>query len=418
VPTVNGSMYPEARPRLTSFNEFNVLIVGGLDHNLRIFVMQVDTLHVYIRDYLEQSVRLKLHCSDSIDRAAAENLDINWHPLRLETEDEVRQAASDLDIDIIFDRDSILSKQFIQEEYYVFQYVGTAEELTHHCESFLAGSGITWQFANIAWYTPINLRYYEQAGMCKDYFHFMAECMNTKGYTMSQQERVRYIANRLSQVEYARDLLRYYVQRMRKADRMGYSDDDYNFELAYHLSNYYFLIVGALDSVARLINDVYKLGLTRYSQLSLLNNDFVDANRRKRTGFVRIVTKRAFTDWFEFMKDRRNFIAHEGDMRQSPFVEQNETPLTDEEVEQIVDRQSDWVFMATILTQDQIEAMRNQASELVRVQHDYKTIDKFVMNVPNNSGGGTKLYMPLRSIEFEHDQLTDVMIKLLDRLKK
>ncbi len=202
---------------------------------------------------------------------------------------------------------------------------------------------------------------------------------------------------------------------MRKTERNGYSDQDYNLELNYHLSNYYFLIAGVLDSMARFLNDLYKLKLPR-RHLALEKVDFVNAHRRKRTGYVRILTRKDFTEWVGFLKERRNFIAHDGDMRQSPLVVQKDNLLTDDEVEQLVNQQSDWVFMATLLPQATVDALRNQAAQMVRIQNDYRTVAKNVMFVPDDNGGH-KLYQPLPSIDYDYNKLNAVLTRILEKLK-
>jgi hypothetical protein len=204
---------------------------------------------------------------------------------------------------------------------------------------------------------------------------------------------------------------------MRKAERNGLPDTG-NLELNYHLSNYYFLMAGVMDSMARLINNVYKLGFTHPRDLGLEKPQFIEANRSRRTGFVRILTNKAFVGWLSFLKERRNFIAHDGDMRQSPLVEPNATPLADEEVERLVDQKMDWNYARSILPPESVQAMRDQAAQMIRIERDYRVIAKNVMIVPDVRTGGTKLYQPLRSIEYDYDKLCDVMVKLLDRLKQ
>ena len=261
------------------------------------------------------------------------------------------------------------------------------------------------------------MRYFGRPGICSDYFAFMGECTTTKGYSSEQQDKVRYISNRLSHVEYSKDIIQYHLKRMRKAERNGHPDTG-NLELNYHLGNYYFLMAGIMDSMARLINNLYKLGFTHPRDLALEKSQFIEANRRKRTGFVRILTNKSFVGWLSFLKERRNFIAHDGDMRQSPLVEQNNILLTEEEVERLVNQKMDWTYAASVLPAENVRAMREQAAQMIRIEHDYRVIAKNVMIVPDARTGGTKIYQPLRSIEYDYDKLRNVMEQLLVRLKK
>lgn len=416
MPIVNGSMYPEAFPRLTGFTTLNVLVTGRITTELITFAINVDTLHVYVRDTLQSNIRIKIHCLSETPEEQSRRLGIERHDLSGTTTEELLGVVNDLDVDVVLDVNNLLKRKLVQDNFYKFQVVKTIDELIGSCEDFLTGNDVSWLFSSITWYLPLLLRYVERPGVCHDYFMFMGECTSTKGYSVDQQERVRYIANRLSQVDYSKDIINYYIKRMRKAERSGFKEDDYSLELHYHLSNYYFLISGIMDSMARLLNDIYRLKLPRH-QLALDNRDFVAANRRKRTGYVRILKRKSFTNWHSFLKERRNFIAHDGDMRLSPLVEQNDTVLSNDEVERLVDQQSDWSYAARILTPEQIQVSRAQAAEIIRIQQDYKVVAKNVMIVPD-ANGGKKIYQPLRSIEYEYENLSKVMSELLDRLKR
>ncbi len=408
-------MYAEAQGH-QQFDELNVLILGNINNALREFALSIDTLHVYLLETLGSKVKINLHCTEAIDQDTADILHIARHNLGELTEASLQTEATRLDADLVLDLDNNFSERYSQEVFYVFQLVKTVDELASSCEDFLIGHSVVWLFSDPSWNTPLFMRYFGRPGICSDYFTFMGECTRTKQYSTEQQDRVRYISNRLSHVEYSKDVIQYHIKRMRKAERNGFPDTG-NLELNYHLGNYYFLMSGIMDSIARLINDVYKLGFTRHSDLALEKSQYIQANRRKRTGFVRILTNRAFVKWLLFLKERRNYIAHDGDMRQSPLVEQKDTLLTDEEVEHLVDQRMNWNYLSTLIPAETIQAMRNEASQMVRIEHDYKIIAKNVMVVPDVRTGGTKIYQPLRSIEYDYQKLNDVMKLLLNRLK-
>ncbi len=416
MPIVNGTMYAEAQG-LVHFEELNVLIPGALSSDLTTFAVQIDTLHAYITDTLGSNVRIKLHCTNAVAENRAQALRITRHDIGGPTESNLQAMTKELDIDVILDQANQFSKEYAQKNFYQFQIVRTLPDLANSCEEFLVGHSIVWLFSNASWNTPMFMRYFGRPGVCRDYFTFMGECTSAKGYSSEQQEKVRYIANRFGQVEYSKDIIQYHIKRMRKAERNVHPDVG-NFELNYHLSNYYFLMAGIMDSMARLINSTYRLGFTHPRDLGLEKLQFIDANRRKRTGFVRILTNKAFADWLSFLKERRNFIAHDGDMRQSPLVEQNDTLLTDEEVEQLVNQKMDWAYAASVMPPEAIQAWREQTAQMIRIERDYRVIAKNVMIVPDSRTGGMKIYQPLVSIEYDYNKLRDVMAKLLARLKK
>lgn len=402
---------------LHNFNELNILILGNIDSDMQEFVVQVDTLHHYLRNTVGSDVTIKLHCTSSVADDVARSFGITRCNVNPSNNEGLLSAVNDLDIDVVFDQDNQFEQKFLWGKFYEFDTVKTLKELKESTENFLVGNGIAWSFANPFWNMPLFMKYTNTPGICMDYFAFMSECTSTKGYTDMQKEKVRYITNKIKQVEYARDVLQYYIKRMRKARRNGMADDDYNIQLNYHLSNYYFLMAGTLDSLARLINDVYKLKLTRYSELAVEKDKFIDANRTKRTGLVRLLKNKKFVKWVSFLKERRNFIAHDGDVRQTPLVKEKKVPLTDAEANAIVDGQMDWTLLASVLSADLLQAQREQAVQIVRIQNDYEVVAEKIMMIPAQ-GGGHKIHSPLIDIDHDYEQFSEIMSKVLVRLRK
>jgi hypothetical protein len=78
----------------------------------------------------------------------------------------------------------------------------------------------------------------------------------------------------------------------------------------------------------------------------------------------------------------------------------------------------DWNYASTLLPPETVQAMRDEAAQMVRIERDYRVIAKNVMVIPDVRTGGTKIYQPLRSIEYDYEKLRDVMQLLLERLKK
>lgn len=402
---------------LHNFSELNILLLGDINTDLQDFAVQIDTMHHYLRNTVGSDVTIKLHCTSSVLNDVAQSFNITKHNVNPSTDEELLSTVNDLDIDIVFDQNNQFKQKFLWSKFYEFDSVKTLEKLKESVENYLVGSGIAWSFASPFWNMPLFMKYMNTPGIGMDYFAFMGECTSTKGYTNIQQEKVRYITNKIKQVEYARDVLQYYIKRMRKARRNGMADDDYNIQLNYHLSNYYFLMAGTLDSLARLINDVYRLKLTRYSDLAVEKSSFIDANRRKRTGLVRLFKTKKFVKWISFLKERRNFIAHDGDVRQTPLVKEKKVPLTDVEIDAIVDGQMDWSLLAGVLPADLLQAQREQAVQMARIQNDYEVIAEKIMMIPTQDGGH-KVHSPLIDIDHDYEQFSEIMLKVLARLRK
>ncbi len=416
MPTINGTIYPESKPILHNFNELNILILGELGDDVEQFVASLEVLKRYLIDAGRPDISIKLHCTSTATDTVANRLNITKHSINPVTQEQLIEAVISLDIDIVFDQDVQFDQKFLWSKFYEFDAVKSINKLRRSVEDYLVGSGIAWTFESPIWNMPLFMKYMAVPGICMDFFTFMGECVENRGYTDDQKEKVRYITNKIKQVEYARDILHYHIKRMRKARRNGMSDDDYNIQLNYHLSNFYFLLAGTLDSLARLINDVYRLKLTKYSDLGVEKKGFINANRKKRTGFVSVFNLKKPKKWISFLKERRNFIAHDGDMRQTPIVKEKKKKLTDEEVNNIVDRQVDWVLLARILPSEIYQAQRDQAVELTRIKNNYEVIAEKIMMVPKK--GGIKMHSPLIDIDHDYEQFVEILSKALDRLKK
>lgn len=401
MPIINGVIYPERRSILHKFDHLNILIIGDASHpELVEFFGQIDILRAYLSDIGKSHIDIRTHFSGQLDEV------------------DLLGKVSLEDLDIVLDFNKYYSEKFTNKNFYTVEIIQTINELVSSIENFLVGSGVAWRLREPVWNMQLLLRYMEQPGLCQDYYNYMVECQRSSKYTSEQIDRIRYIVNKIKQIDYARDLLQYYVKRLRKAERSGIGDDDsYNLELNYHISNYYFLLAGALDSMARLLNDFLKLKIPRdkYRDLGLEKATFIKRNKEKRTGLARKLSVKKINHWMSFLKKRRNFIAHEGDMRQTPLVEEIKTPLTDIEINAIVDKQMDWTQLARLAPQEMYDAHRAMAFEMARIKNNYKVIARNIMHVPGKNGG--TIWLPLMSVDFDYEHFSEIMSKILVKLK-
>ena len=401
MPIINGVIYPELRSILHKFDHLNILIIGDASHpELVEFFGQIDILRAYLSDIGKSHIDIRTHFSGQLDEV------------------DLLGKVSLEDLDIVLDFNKYYSEKFTNKNFYTVEIIQTINELVSSIENFLVGSGVAWRLREPVWNMKLLLRYMEQPGLCQDYYNYMVECQRSSKYTSEQIDHIRYIVNKIKQIDYARDILKYYVKRLRKAERSGIGDDDsYNLELNYHISNYYFLLAGTLDSMARLLNDFLKLEIPRnkYIDLGLEKDTFIKRNREKHTGLARKLSVKRINHWMAFLKERRNFIAHEGDMRQTPLVEEIETPLTDTEINAIVDQQMDWIQLARLLPRDMYDAHRVMAFEMARIKNNYKVIARNTMHVPGKNGG--TIWLPLMSIDFDYEHFSEIMSKILVKLR-
>lgn len=401
MPIVNGVIYPELSPILHQFNTLKALILGDASNpDLSELLGQIDILHRYLSDIGKSNLKILVHFSSPL------------------SEESLLEKVSSDDLDVVLDFNKFYSDKFTNKNFYTVEIVRTVEELISSIENFLVGSGVAWRLREPVWNMQLLLRYMEQPGLCRDYYGYMVECQRSSKYTSEQIDSIRYIVNKIKQIDYARDLLKYYVKRLRKAERSGVGDDDsYSLELNYHIGNYYFLLAGALDSMARLLNGFLRLKIPRdkYSDLGLEKDNFIKRNKEKRTGLARKLSVKKINHWMVFLKKRRNFIAHEGDMRQTPLVEEIKTPLTNIEINAVVDQQMDWIQLACLIPQDMYDAHRAMVFEMVRIKNNYKVIARNIMHVPGKNGG--TMWLPLMSVDFDYEHFSEIMSKILVKLR-
>lgn len=398
-------MYAELRPILHHFNELNILVLGDINTvAAQAILHQVKVLDTYLENISKSYIKIRVSNA------------------YITTQADLLKKVEQGDVDAVFDQEKLFTSKFVDKNFYTTEIIQTAVALEDSIENFLVGSGVAWRLSEPVWNMQLSFKYMEKSGLCRDFYIYMTKCQASGKFTSKQIESIRYVVNKIKQINYSKDLLQYYIKRLRKAERAGLGDDDsYNLELNYHISNYYFLLAGTLDSVARLLNDFYRLGIPKnsYRDLGLEKENFIKMNLARRTGLARTLKNKNFSHWMRFLKERRNFIAHEGDMRQAPLVKERKPPLTDEEINAIVDNQMDWVNLAGLVaigmfTQEFYDAQRAMSFDMAKIRHNYEVIARNVMDVPNKNG--SNMWLPLMSVDFDYDKFDQIMGRVLSKL--
>lgn len=414
-PIVNGNMFPELHEQMLDPTEFNVLILNSLNNEHLKFLSQLEVLHNYIKSKIDDGTVIQIHAiKDSKKNMFEEQVRVTVHKL-----DNVKLATAlglikQLDIDVVLDNAPHFSDKEVIDNDTSFKVVRDLDSLISECETFLVGRNIPWILNDAMWNTTWFARYYSRPGLCRNVFNFMGEAKAEYKYTDEQVERVRYLTNRIGQIDYSRDVLNSYLQKKRRVFRHDIKHQDYSFELNYHLSNYYFLISGGLDILARILNDVYGLKIKRYAGLGLEKEDFNKALQSKRPDIAKLYGTKKVKSWIEWIKERRNYIAHEAGMHHSPLVKEKAKKMTKQELEQKIDEQTDWDFLKLIYPPEQYQARRDMVANVVKLE-DYEEELSDVMIV--KTSGNTKLFLPLRNIDYDYQQFQDVIRKTVTSLQ-
>lgn len=340
--------------------------------------------------------------------------DIDVYEVDISDSEAILKLAEQLDIDVIYDTKQVFSKKqtFLHDDKY--KIVSKFDDLIAQCETFLVGRQIPWLFSSPTWHMTLFMRYYSRPGSCVDTYNLMVVAKTKYGYTGQQIERLRYLTNRIAQIEYSKDILSVLLQKKRRASRHNIQQD-YSFEINHGLSNYYFLITGGLDIMARIINDVFNLGITSFNAIALEKNDFQEVIQVKKPALARTLKVKKNMDWMKWIKERRNYVAHEAGINHTPLLKEKKKQMTPQELENKVDREMDWSFAKAMLPPQYYQNLRDIVKDQVRLDNDYEEISRDVMVV--RSKGTTKLFHPLRDIDYDYKRFIEILSKVEIRLK-
>lgn len=383
-------------------------------------VQALDILHDYIEDLGRLDAKIIVHTVVSnINTQSSQNVSI----ITLDIQDKaaILQYAKDNDIDIIHDSNRIFTKREIFRNKDSTLITQDAVDHTVQLESYLVGHQIVWNFADPVWHTNWIYKYTHQAGVSNPAFIFISTGQ-TKGYSQKQMEYVRALANKAMHIEHAREQLYFYLQLKRRANRADNTNNDFSFELTYHLTNYSIYICSALDILARLINDRYDLGYTRYQSFTVAKEEFLRRLTPKRKTLADLLARKKFQKWADWMFVRRNHITHESNLYLTPMIMEREDRLSDEELEQHVDAEFDWSLYETITPNADVAGMRALVRQNLDFQLNYREVvtDMMTLEREDRATHSTQGYIvfPLRSIDEDFAKISDILTRAIANLSK
>ena len=206
-----------------------------------------------------------------------------------------------------------------------------AKDLYIQIEAYLAGYGIAWimehPILNVGWIQ----KYEYRGGLTRKAFQ-MLYMAQEKGYSSKQLEYVRALLNKVMNIEYARDLVYHYLILKRRSNR-NIGANNYTFELSYQLTTFTFFICSAMDTLARLVNNLYDLGYGRYQNYDIEKQEFIRKLNTKRKTLARILSLKKYREWGELIKVRRNDFTHSSHLYLTPMLMEDDDPLSDSELE-------------------------------------------------------------------------------------
>lgn len=408
-PYFKGTIYPELQAQIRDSAILNVLILCEATMDTLTLQAKIDVLHNYIEDKIQDGTKIIIHSVKSATKNIYDSIEfLKIGELDISSVVLIEKAITELDIDVVLDLNKFIKKKPKLELDKITKVVNSYKELEEQIETFLMGRNIPWLLNLPMWYTTVQLRYLSRPGLATDALALMARIQNSSSHTDKQVTKVRYFANKMTQIDYAKDLLNSFIMKKRRIARNTIEHQDYSFELNYHLSNYYFLISGVLDLLARFLNELYSLGITSHFFLALEKDKFIEIISEKQKKLSEEIYTKDFSEWIKWMKLRRNFIAHDAGMSHTSLLQEKKVKMTQEELEAKIDAQTDG--FKKLLTPELYQSHRDIVANLVSLD-DYDEVMADVMVVETSDG--QKMFQPLMNIDYDYEQLTELLINLL-----
>lgn len=413
-PISHGVMYSSAQAGISRTFTLNILYTA---QGTSRFVHLLDVLHHYLSDSGRSNVKILVYTTNDGTRIRNSSFVQQVVDLIPQNKDAVEAYIRENDIDIVHDPGQLFTKRDRFRLKDRFAFTNSDGDLTLQIESYLTGNSAPWVFREPIWHNNWLYKYTHEEGLAKKAFAFIATGQ-AKRYSQKQMELVRALANKTLHVEHAREQLYYYLQLKRRAVRMNNTANNFSFELTYHLTTYSFFVCSTVDITARLLNSLYDLRYTRFEPYGIEKADFIQRLKPKRKTLADIYARKSFQKWIEWMKVRRNHLAHESNLYLTPLMQQRSDPLTDAELEQKVDEAFDWQeYAGAGIDATGLRAMVKQQLDLelnyIEVVADMMTLEKVDRATQQAK---TYIVFPLRTIDDDYKKLDDVISRTISNL--
>jgi hypothetical protein len=426
MPIVSGYHIPEivnprARPSV-----FNVLLLDLSFNQVSTVSIYVDMLHNYLDTLGLSRNRIRLHVATdnetSIHGLTIMNDELKAHVIDIESKDEILELASLIDADIILDEKDRFTKNEIfkkSDSLVIVQYFNP--QFNDLLNAICTGWDVPWNFREPIWNASWISKYLERGTLAKRVFDFM-DTSRMKNYTDEQRHIVRNLSNKISQVNHCKQLLDYNLILRRYAKRHNVKAEDILFEISYELNNYYILISGCLDVMARLINDVYELGFEPYQSYTLDKKEFLKRLTKKRKSLASDISLNKYLDWMDWMKKRRNMLAHESYLYLTPLVKRKDVQLSEAEIEQAVNAAFPYDdYVRAGIDSSYIDGLKEMQRFQIDLEQNHETVieDTMTMTKQDRKTGVEKevLFLPLRAIEDDYKNMCELINRIMKNLE-
>ncbi len=426
MPIVSGYHIPEiVNPRARPI-VFNVLLLDLTFNQISTVSIYVDMLHNYLDTLGLSKNRIRLHVATdnetSIHGLTLMNDELKAHVIDIESKEEILELASLIDADIILDEKDRFTKNEIfkkSDSLVIVQYFNP--QFNDLLNAICAGWDVPWNFREPIWNASWISKYLERGTLAKRVFDFM-DTSRKKNYTDEQRHIVRNLSNKISQVNHCKQLLDYNLILRRYAKRHNVKAEDILFEISYELNNYYILISGCLDVMARLMNDVYGLGFQPYESYTLDKKEFLRRLTDKRKGLASVISLNKYLDWMDWMKKRRNMLAHESYLYLTPLIKRKDVQLSEAEIEQTVNAAFPYDdYVRAGIDSSYIDGLKEMQRFQIDLEQNHETVIEDIMTMmkKDRKTGVEKevIFLPLRAIEDDYKTMSELINGIMKNLE-
>ncbi len=426
MPIVSGYHVPEIVNQRARPNVFNVLLLDLNFNQISTISIYTDMLHNYLGTLGLTENRIRLHIATDDERSihglTLMHDELKAHVIDIESKDEILELAALIDADIVLDEKDRFTKKEIFDKADTLSIVQFFNpQFNDLLSAICTGWNVPWNFREPIWNASWISKYLENGTLAKRVFNFM-DGSRSKNYSDDQRHIVRNLSNKISQVNHCKQVLDYKLLLRRYAKRHSIKAEDILFEISYELNNYYILISSCLDVMSRLLNDVYELGYGPYMSYTLDKQEFLDRLALKRKGLVSTISLNKYLDWMDWLKKRRNRLAHQEHLYLTTVIQRKDVQLSDAEIEQAVDAAfpyDDYV-QAGIAT-SVISGLKEMQRFQIDLEQNHETVfeDVTTMKKQDRKTRTEKeiIFFPLRALEDDHKMMGELINRIMRNLE-
>lgn len=421
MPLVNGELYPELNIYPVDNKTLNVAIDGIDDRDAISLAHKVAVATAYIDEKYTDlcSIQLYIRSSDIIE-AQDKACPYKTFESLLDDRQAIHAFAKQNDIDVFHSTNKELIRELYKDNP-SFELSESNQQLDLEIEAFLTGKNISWSLNSPAWNSTWLNKSTDNLSLTNGLHGLLNSAQGKLQYSQKQIGLVRALLNKAGHIRHCEENLISFVQRKNYSARncivqnsYGYDDYyDYSFELNYHLGNYYFLMSGCLDILARLLVDLFNITINNTVKPNLERREFLAALQPKSQELYDIYCEEELNRWAVALKRKRNYVAHESEASYTTILKPKKKKISDSEIKKKVESLHNWSAMRLLVGDDIVESNMRFTEFVIRTKEDNEVLTKDAMQFtyydPVTRTEQMAFFHPLIDIKFDYEMIERIL---------